>query len=361
MNKLNAVATVVAMGLDVGFFSTKFSEGRNGLGGSAIMVSQFPSVAPRIPGASQHLAAKDDLDGVVLEVERGVRHFVGKDVFNMTSAPGSRAVTADYSLTSDYKALFLGALFYLAKDRCVAGDRMTISHLVAGLPLSTVYTHSSKVEMNLTGMHLVPHPADRTGFLHIEVQAVKVIAQPQGALLAQGIGAGANSRSEFNILVLDLGGGTFDWFYARGARPNRARCGAIQIGVLACAAAVCDEIASELKDDAEIMRRVDKALSDRAEFVTISGVSHRMRDFWGVVRRVLRDAIEQMLKSVGSLNGVDQILLTGGGAKLMYEALSDSLPKYKQLLRMDLEPVSSNTRGFHLLAEHLASRRTLSP
>lgn len=360
MNRSNEIAAVPAVGLDVGFFSTKFSAGRSGLVGSAIKVLQFPSLAPRISGAMQHLAAKDDLDGVVLEVEPGVRHFVGKDVFHIANAPGSRAVTSDYSRTSDYRALTLGALFHLAKEKCVAGDRMVISQLVAGLPLSTVYSHASELEASLARVHCIPHPGDRTSTLQVEIQAVKVIAQPQGALLAQGIGAGAHSRAEFNTLVLDLGGGTFDWFMARGAKPNRARCGAIQIGALTCAAAVCDEIAPDLRDDAEVMARVDRALSDRSKTVTISGISYNMGAFDGVVRRVLRDAIEQMQKSVGSLNSVDQILLTGGGARLMHESLSDSLPKYRHLLKMDLEPVSSNTRGFHLLAEHLANRRTLS-
>ncbi len=102
---------------------------------------------------------------------------------------------------------------------------------------------------------------------------------------------------------------------------------------------------------------MDKALRDGAESVMISGIAHPMSKFDGVVKRVLQDVIEQMRKSVGSLDNIDQILVTGGGAKLMHKALSEALPKYLHLLEIDPEPVASNVRGFRVLGEFQARRQ----
>lgn len=356
MNQSVKTTTISALGIDIGFFSTKYTTQPRGDHGSKITVHQFPSLAPRISGSTRNLPGVDQLDGVVIEVEPGVRHFIGKDVYHTLKTSGTRAVTPDYSFTSDYKALFLAALFHVARD-LTTSNNLVIETLVTGLPLSTVYTHSQALKTLISGNHTIPNPMDTSTSITVNVRNAMVIAQPQGALIARGFGAVANSRADFNTLVLDMGGGTFDWFVAKGVRPNRTLCSAVAIGALACAAAICDEIKPDLKDNPEIMGRVDRALRESAETMTISGVTYQMCKFTSVVRRVLDDAIEQMRKSVGSLDGIDQILVTGGGAKLMFKALADALPQYKHLLEMDSEPIGSNVRGFHILAEYQLGRR----
>lgn len=345
-----------AIGIDVGFFSTKFTTGRRDKRTHALEVMQFPSVAPRIAGTMKSIAAMDKLSGVVIEVEPGVRHFVGVDVYQVASTTGARAVTRDYSQTSDYKALFLGALHHIAKEHG-ATTSLQINTLVSGLPLSTIYTHASDLMAFIKGSHQVPNPFDPDQALTVHIDDSIVIAQPQGALVAHGIDTSSTSHPDFNTLVLDMGGGTFDWFMARGIRPNRALSGAVAIGALACAAAVCDEIKPGLKDNPDIMARVDRSLRENAEVVRVTGREYSMASFEPVVARVLADAIEQMRKSVGSLDSIDKILVTGGGARLMERALRVTLPEYANLLEMDKEPVASNVRGFHALAEFRAKTR----
>ncbi len=356
MNRSINTTFVPAIGLDVGYSFTKYTTGKREHTDAKILVRNFPSLAPRISGSMHIQPGLDELDGVVIEVEPGARHFVGKDVHQMLGTSGTRAVTPDYSRSSDYKALLLAALFHIARELKTEGN-LVIGKLVAGLPLSTVYTHSQALRTLLVGVHIIPSPIDMSTNMTVIIQHATVIAQPQGALIASGSGADANSRTELNTMVLDMGGGTFDWFVATGLKPNRVLCGAVSIGALACTAAVCNEIKPDLKDNPEIMNRVDRALRDSAETVLISGVTHQMRKFDSTVRRVLSDAIEQMQKSVGSIDGIDRILVTGGGAKLMFSALTDLLPQYKHLMEIDSEPVGSNVRGFHLLAEYQQARK----
>ncbi len=352
----SAPSSLPAIGVDVGFFSTKFTTGRRDKRTHAVEVMQFPSVAPRISGSMRTITSADRLSGVLVEVEPGALHFVGTDVYQVAPTTGARAVTSDYSQSSDYKALFLGALHHIAKEHGVK-ESLEIDTLVAGLPLSTVYTHAGELADFIKGEHKVPHPLAPDLFLPVGILHAIVIAQPQGALVAHDVEATSRSNPDFNTLVLDMGGGTFDWFMAKGIRPNRALSGAAPIGALACAAAICDEIKPGLKDNPDIMARIDKALREGADTVSVTGRDHSMESFEPVVSRVLADAIEQMRKSVGSLDSVDKILLTGGGARLMDRALKSALPEYAHLLEMDREPVASNVRGFHAIAEFQAKNR----
>ncbi len=356
MSSATATTTLPAIGVDVGFFSTKFTTGRRDKSTRAVEVMQFPSVAPRISSSMKAITAADRLSGALVEVEPGALHFVGKDVYQVAPTTGARAVTNDYSQSSDYKALFLGALYHIAKEHNVK-DALCIDTLVAGLPLSTVYTHASELTSFIKGEHKVPHPLHSDTVLLVHVLNAIVIAQPQGALVAHGVEAASSSHPDFNTLVLDMGGGTFDWFMARGIRPNRALSGAAPIGALACAAAICDEIKPGLKDNPDVMARVDKALREGAEAVRVTGRDYAMETFEPVVSRVLADAIEQMRKSVGSLDSVDKILVTGGGARLMDKAFRVAMPEYAHLLEMDREPVASNVRGFHAIAEFKSKDR----
>jgi plasmid segregation protein ParM len=344
------------LGIDIGFFSTKFTTGKRDKKTGEAEVRQFPSVAPRIAGTMRHIALMDKLKGAVIEVEPGVLHFVGDDVYQVASTSGSRGVTADYSRSSDYKALFLGVLFHIAKEHG-ATNTMEIDTVVAGLPISTIYTHAADLSALIQGAHQIPSPVDPEQLLTVHIRHAMVIAQPQGALVSRGVETSGAGGSDLNTLVLDMGGGTFDWFVAKGVRPNRSLSGAVSIGALACAGAICDEIKSGLRENPEIMARVDRALRENSRTVLISGIEHEMASFAPIVSRVMADAIEQMRKSVGSLDSMDKILLTGGAAKLLLKGIEATLGAYTHLIHIDKEPVSSNVRGFHSVAVFQAKSR----
>lgn len=354
MNAPLKLLTIPALAIDVGFFSTKFTLGRAIQDDkSEIKFDLIPSLAPRINGGLHSLPTAAELDGVLIEVEPGVSHFVGKDVYHTTNASGTRAVISNFSVSSAYKALFLGALYYVARHLGCNGG-LAIKQLVLGLPLSTIYSHSAGLKTFAEGDHVIPNPALPGKTMRVNVHEALVVAQPQGALMNYGVDK-LGSPSEHTTLVLDMGGGTFDWFVSNGMKPNHQRCGAAPIGALACAATICDQIHPELRHDAEIMARVDRALWDSTPTVKITGRDYTMADYMPAVKGVLHDAIEQMQKSVGSLRNVDAILLTGGGAKLRNSVIVDMLPEVSHLIEIDKDPVSSNVRGFHMIAEIYSS------
>jgi PRTRC genetic system protein D len=337
-----------AAGIDVGFFSTKYSKGR-AADGVDILVDQIPSLAPRINGGLQSFSQDHERQGVLIEVEPGLFHYVGPDAHNTGKSLGTRAAISNFSEGSAYKALFLGALYFMARHHQVT-TTLVIDRLVVGLPLNTVYTHSEALKIMTFGEHTLPHPSLPGAFIKVIVKDAIVVAQPQGALITHGIRK-YGQPSDKSSLVLDMGGGTFDWYVSDGLMANHERCGAAPIGALACAMAVCSQIHPELKDVPSIVDRVDKALRTGAETVSITGATHKMAAHWPAVRGVLHDALVQMHNSVGTLRDIDSILLTGGGSKLLSKVIDDELPEFKHLIEMDLEPVYSNVRGFHVIAE----------
>jgi plasmid segregation protein ParM len=356
------VTTLDALGVDVGFFETKFTCHRaHGRHGGTIVAEQFPSLAPRDKGIDLTLPNIQKADIVKIEVEPGVAHLVGKDVEIAVHGFGTKAVTPDYSRGTAYKALFLGALHSIARANAVRGEEMHVETLVGGLPLSSIRTHSRELREFMQQSHTVPHPADKERSLRVIVRNALVMAQPQGALQSHHSRNGSVDR-EATTLVLDMGGGTFDWFVAKGNSANLNLCGAAPIGALACATAICDQVDPEFKHSALIMARVDQALRTGAESFRVSSTSYRMSQYGKVVRGVLHDAIEQMSKSVGNLRDMDAILFTGGAAGLLYEACKDEFPAFTGAMTLDGDPVTSNVRGFHLWAEHYnLVRKTSAP
>jgi len=333
-----------AAAVDVGFFATKFTLGRRNDG--AIDVDQFPSEVAPAPNGLVTMPFGKRPDGFVVEVD-AAKYFVGKDVPNMVKSYGARAVSPEYSTTPSYKALFLGALAHLA-GHFGASHHVEIKRLIVGLPLSTVGSHNLALKRMVEGTHQIALDDGRLP-VRVHVANATVVAQPMGALF--NVGLGRSKRG--NTLILDMGGGTFDWFVCRGVTPNLQRCGAAPIGMLSCAAVVCERIKPNLSTDRDIMARVDEALRLSQSTVFVTGRDIELAPYLPEVDAELHKALEAMLKSVGPLDNIDFILMTGGGASLLSKVAATKLRDYQHLINMDPEPATSNVRGFHVMAEFL--------
>jgi len=347
---------IPAAGIDIGFFSTKYSLGESlGPSGSEIVVDQFHSIAAQLARPElQHLPNSAELDAAVVSVN-GVPYGVGKSVLSLLGATGQvRASSQDYCKSPAYHALFLGALHYIAKGLGCSGD-LVIETLTMGLPLNTVYDHAEFVQQLATGEHVVPSPGRQTSNMKVIVKNVIVIAQPQGAIVNYTNGLDRKVKAEEMCLVLDMGGGTFDWFVCTGDfAPDYERCGATNTGALACANTVCDSIKPGLKEDARTVSKIDRALRMGESSVSIAGHVHELATYWPMVSATLHKAITQMRNQVGRLEGFDHILLTGGGATILEKVFLDDHKEFSNITALDVEPVFSNVKGFHRIAQYIA-------
>ncbi len=341
--------------VDVGYFSTKYTSGRAAnRQSSEIVVGSIPSICPRVTGEATATAGMSSLAGVVVTVNE-VPHFVGPDASLRSSGREARAVLDDYARSDAYKALFLGALHYICRAALPADSKATvieIKRLVVGLPLNTLFAQTEALRTMVEGAHTIPALPYGNQELQVVVRSCTVVAQPQGAMISHGAMSG-NAQAFFkqNILVLDIGGGTFDWYLSHGKKALVERCGAYPKGMLECAFAVCDRIDRTLRDDPIIVSRVDEALRENSDTVMISGEPVNIAMHRATVNAILRECLTRMLDSVKSLKSVDLILFAGGGGQRLLEVMTEMHPTRAASMKLVPDPVFSNVRGFHMLGE----------
>jgi plasmid segregation protein ParM len=353
--KSDTPVVVDVRAVDVGYFSTKLSLGRRYDGGKvAIGTHIFPSLAPRLPaGMSPKSALNSRPDGTVVEVD-GVNYFVGRDAVLYSSGREPRSVLADYCLSDKYMALLRGALHYISKDVGNPAE-MLIKHLVVGLPLSTFATYQAKLQARLAGEHLLPDPSQPEAMRRVTVGKVSVIVQPQGALVHHSLQNSRVVEGSSWSLVVDAGGGTLDWFLARGRQPNWQRSGAYAKSMLACSYAVADRINAAWRDNYEIIDRIDTALRNGVGSFTTGGDVYELAQHRPDIDAVLKESTSKMLDKVESLDNLDTMLFTGGGAPVFLEFMKRTYPHKAKIMYMDSDPVFANVKGFHLAGDILSS------
>jgi PRTRC genetic system protein D len=342
--------------VDLGFFSTKLTNGMSSdRNGAVTLTDIFPSFAVRAndPHAIARIngAGFGAFDGATVVVD-GTSYFVGKSVLQATSGvPIERSPSENYSRTAEYQALFLGA-HYMAKHHKVDGS-LTIERICVGLPVATYFSHKASLEAQTIGTHIVPSPSDHSKSVKVHVKSCIVVSQPQGAALNYCLQLGRNVDKK-RIVVLDLGGGTFDWFFLDKFSPNFQRSGGTQMGVLTGVRAICRHLDPAYSSSPLIMDQVNEALIDGEVELAVDGNKWPMADLWPLAQSVFVGAIHEMSKSVGNFREVDHFVFSGGGAAVLAKAARSEhsviLDQARKFV-VDADPVFAIVKGFHAMAQ----------
>lgn len=341
----NSTVIARARAVDLGYSKVKMTLGRAPQSGD-IQATSFPAIAPVLKsGFARQMSGAQQPEGCVVAVG-GVSYFVGPGALQRGSGSEARIVGEDYSASDKYLALFRGSLHGIAQH-AGAASHLVIRHLVLGLPLTTYFDAFERLSERATGNHQMGG-ADQQ--LTVTIERVRVIVQPQGALIHFGYRNGGKPLDGLT-LVVDPGGGTLDWYLADGKIPLWERSGAYPKSMIACACAVADRINPKWRQQPAIMERIDEAIRLGKDRFTVQGEHFALADYRPAVDQVLDESLDQMFSTMGSLDDVDHILLVGGGASLFRDRLSRRQPRLKRIIRMDDDPVYSNVRGFHIVAE----------
>jgi len=346
--------TVAVRAIDVGYFQTKLTLGRERSAKASILTDSFPSLAPQadpLQGASFMAAHK----GKILSVG-DLAFFVGHDAKYFASASEPRTISEGYSETAAYKALTYGALDQMASK--AGAYELIIEHLVVGLPCSTIGRYAEPLKAWLQGEpHLIgASGADAGGVRHrVLVRRAHVVPQPLGTLFDYGIERG--NKVDGWALVVDPGGGTLDWFCVSKQKANWKRSGAYPKAMLTCAYAVADSISKTLRDNVEVIERIDDAIRRRVAGAEgtfkVEGETHDIASHWERVEAVLHEAVDKMMASVGGTADLDVVLVTGGGAGVFADFMRKRYPVLAKRIQPLENPVFANVRGFHAIGEDL--------
>lgn len=328
----------IVRAIDLGWGWTKYSR-RDPETGETVY-SSFPSLAPRSVGIDLSLSVLGKRDTVVVNVE-GTEYEVGPDASDLDSSDATRNLNDQYIYTDQYRAVFRGALHYIAEP--------VIDLLVVGLPLSNMHSAAKLREM-LIGSHEI------NDFETVEVKDVLVLPQPMGSLyycLSQKAG---NPEFEFLgeevNLVVDPGFLTLDFLLSNGEKVIENRSGAHVGGVSKILRGIAESISAKFDIHYENLSAIDKGLRRRK--IKINGEVEELDEHIRSTRSLLEGSANYLRNVVGDGSDIDNIILVGGGANVYRRVIEQYYPKHK-LIMLDNGQLT-NVIGFQKAGEAVAAK-----
>lgn len=325
--------------IDVGYSWTKYVV--DGDSAHRIRCRAFPSIAPRasgrelaVDGLSQRQTVQVPVDDLVFEI--------GPDAPLVQETFQAIPLDDGYAETPEYLALVRGALRLMHASH--------IDLLAAGLPVALYRQRCHALEDRLRGEHPVGQGAT------ITVDAVKVFAQPVGALLAASIGNEALRHLQAaRTLIVDAGWRTFDWVVTTGAKIHDTRSNSVARSMFDVVDAVGRAASRDLGTQlgAFDYARIDEALRKK-ESVRIFGNPVSLEPYLPLGQRIADEAVTAMKRLVQDGTDIDAIVLAGGGAFFFADAIARAYPKHSAITLPDA--FYANCRGFQLAGLHLVEQ-----
>ena len=335
-------ATLIALGIDVGYGHTKFATAalQRGTGGIwQCPVRSFPSVAVARHGGNLRSDALLARSRSLLLDHGGHGYVVGLDAAQEDDGASARALDSNFTRTTEYE-LFVKAALLSAN---VADSLRT---LVLGVPVNTPDAIEASLKARFTGVILANHRA-------ITISAVKVVDQPVAAYLWHVMSRGQQSSiGERTVLVLDIGYRTIDWVVLRGLAPAASRSGSTAGGVMRPVQMLATELSRDTGIDCTSLamrERIESALRQGSEHLLVESRAVELRSYADHLKRVAQTALAPVWNGIGNSADISDVLLVGGGGALYERHVCDALPnKRVQLVH---EPQFAVARGLQLLAE----------
>ena len=318
----------IVRAVDVGFGNVKYTEQTRG---DEIACDHFPSLVYR----SVRDTTAEGLGGrrrtVAIPID-GIYFEVGPEVHLAADAHRPSHLHDRFTESPEYLALLRGALHFMKVDR--------IDSLVIGLPVADFLSRRAALERLALGEH------DTGRGRKVLVKAVRVVAQPQGALAHYAAAAGKlRQLQDQQSLVIDVGARTFDWLVARGLRLVPKKSGSANRGASDVIRALAEQISMDLGIRYGDLDAIDAAIRKRRP-LSIFQRPYPLDKLEPIANAIADQAVSEMLQSVGDLHSFEHIVLAGGGAFLFQKAIRKAFAKCKvQELR---EPIYANVRGYQL-------------
>lgn len=326
---------IIVRAADVGSGNTKYIIG---VGDNQIKCAHFRSTAHPTDKSDigDALGGKRKTIGIPID---GLIYEVGPEVHLAADIFHARQMHDGYCETPEYLALLRGALSYMKVDK--------IDLLILGLPVATFKTKRLSLERRMVGMHEVAKGK------HIQVERVRVVAQPQGALMHYGVAHNrlAEVKNERN-LVIDPGARTFDWLVSQGMRVIEKRSHSVNRGMFDVLSVIADGISEAERTQFRDYDRLDAALRTNKK-PKIFGKEYDIARHLPAAKKIAEDAVAEMLRYVGDGNDIDNIILVGGGAFFFKPVIKDAFAKHKVQELGD--GLYANVKGFQIAGMELAN------
>ncbi len=331
----------IVRAVDVGYGHTKYV---TGVVGTEIRCASFPSLAyPSSRDPSSTLGAERRKTFAI--PIGGMFYEVGPDVMLAADSFRAAQIHDNYLDTPEYLALARGALRMMKEE--------VIDLLVVGLPVAQFGARKAALEKLMTGRHDVG--SGKTVIVHKAL----AMAQPNGALIDYASQHDKVVAMENEVsLVIDPGSRTFDWLVARGMKLSHKRSHSVNRGVIDVLQLIADDVSAEIGQPYNQLDAIDAALRS-GKSLSIFQRTHSLARMKPVVEAIAKQAVGTMLRRIGEIYDVQNIILVGGGAFLFKKAVKTVFSTH-QILEVK-EPMFSNVRGYQIAGMDYALAVLRSP
>ncbi|MES2356563.1 MAG: PRTRC system protein D [Pseudomonadota bacterium] len=331
---------MIVRAADVGSGNTKYVVG---IDGEQIKCTHFRSTAYHSDKSDigDALGGKRKTVGIPID---GLIYEVGPEVHLAADIFHARQMHDGYCETPEYLALLRGALSYMKVEK--------IDLLVLGLPVATFKTKRTVLERRMTGLHELAKGRC------VQVERVRVVAQPQGALMHYGVAHNrlAEVKNERN-LVIDPGARTFDWLVSQGMRIIEKRSHSVNRGMFDVLSVIADGISEVEGTQFRDYDRIDNALRANKK-PKIFGKEYDISKHLPAAKKIAEDAVAEMLRYVGDGNDIDNIILVGGGAFFFKPIIKEAF--YKHKIQELGDGLYANVKGFQIAGMELVNAHSVS-
>lgn len=337
---MTIAATKTVRALDLGSGYVKYSFVNKATG--ELEFASFPSLAPRHAGVDLSMSILGRRDTVVVDVD-GSKYEVGPDSADLDTNDSTRNLNDTFIHTEQYKAVFFGALHYIAEP--------VIDLLVVGLPLNNMQA-AGKLKAIMVGKHKI------NATTTIEVKDALVLPQPLGGLYYCLSMAKDKPELEFMgeevNLIIDPGFLTFDFLLSNGDKIIENRSSAHNGGVSKVLRSIGESISAKFNIKYDNLGALDKGLRRRK--LKINGEVESLEDHIKATKSVLEGSVNFMKNIVGDGSDIDNIILLGGGSPIYQKTIAAYYPKHTVIVLEDAQ--EANARGFQLAGERVAGVKT---
>lgn len=321
----------VIRSIDIGFGFTKFNKKVD----DELVYDSFISLAPR-SSKIDSLSMLNDRETVVVTID-GSDYEVGADSYLLESVDSTRTLNEQYINTTQYKALFYGALHYMNEE--------VIDLLVVGLPVSNFKSQNQKLQESMKGVHKI------NAHMTVEVKNVLVVMQPMGALKYCLMDEELKDMDieDSNNLIIDPGFFTFDFVMASGSKMIEKKSDSPAGGVNRVLTAIAESISNKIGKKYENYNAIDKGLRKRK--LKIAGKDEDLLEHIKNTRSIIESPIIHMKNIVGDGADIDNIILAGGGASIFEKTIKEYYPDHKIVKLQDSNLV--NVKGYQAIGEEM--------
>lgn len=305
-----------------------------------IKIGSFPSLAPIHQSSiiSQSISHGPTRRIYTISVNNK-QYDVGPDV-SLSVGGGNhnhgRYLNDDFPNTDNYIALVLGALVEMGATE--------VDCLVLGLPVKTMKKYSELLKQTFTNVFNVNN-------VRIRIRHVKVIPQPVGTLIHYAAKNPQKISSNVTNLVIDPGYVTTDWVVATGYHIIDSRSDGNLTGISTILKNTARTIAADHDKKFDRIDRLDNALRTGTPLSIFNEVIAN-ETLWAYARQntpLIEECLGEIITSVGSMDDISNVILTGGGAKY-YEFAAKRIFKNTPVIIND-DSSNGNAIGFLFIGE----------